>query len=243
MKLLLIDVGNTRLKWAEAEPRRAIKMRGHVATKEVTPRWAALLAGKIGDHRVIVCSVVPTVTQLLRRAFPDGLFVDGTLKGLPLAFHYPQPGEIGADRIAATIGAAVDGPVIIVSCGTATAFSVLDRQSRFCGGAIMPGVATQLGALLGATAQLPVTKLGSNPPALGRSTRAAIRAGVVLGYRGGVREIIVHLRKQLGVSARVVITGGEAAHLRGLCGIGRVEFRPLLVFEGLRIIADALFDR
>jgi type III pantothenate kinase len=239
-RLLLVDVGNTRLKWAEAEPRGAIKPRGHIATAKATPRWAGAFAGKHKGRRIVVASVVPGVTRVLRRVFPNALFVNGALRGLPLAFDYPRPGEIGADRISAAIGAKARGPAIIISCGTATAFSALDRRGRFCGGAIMGGATTQLAALLGATAQLPSTIIPANPRALGRSTRAAIQAGVALGYRGGVREIIFGLRKELGAPARVIVTGGEASRLRGLVGVGRIEFRPLLVFEGLRIMAATL---
>jgi type III pantothenate kinase len=238
--LLLIDVGNTRMKWAEAQPLGAIRMRGHVVTGQVTAAWIAAFANKFSGRRVVVASVVPALTKQLRRSFPEAIFVSGTLPRLPLAFHYPRPGEIGADRLAAAIGAQGKGLALVISCGTATAFSVLDRRGRFCGGAIMPGMATQLAALLGATAQLPKTTLPPNPRALGRSSRAAIRAGVVLGYRGGLREIIERLRQELGApSARLIVTGGEAGQLRHLKGIGRVEFRPLLVFEGLRIIAAA----
>jgi pantothenate kinase type III len=66
---------------------------------------------------------------------------------------------------------------------------------------------------------------------------------VLLGWRGGVSEIVTRLRREIDTPARIVVTGGEAPHLRGVRGFARAEFRPLLVFEGLRIIADALFDR
>jgi type III pantothenate kinase len=239
-RLLLIDAGNTRVKWAEAASQGPIRPRGYVATAQATSSWATMLAKKFAGRIVVVASVVPDVTRKLRRAFPHAVFVDGARPGLPLSFHYPRPGEIGADRIAAAIGAQARRPAIVVGCGTATAFSVLDRRGRFCGGAIMPGMATQLAALLGATAQLPATTLPPQRRALGKSTQAAIRAGIVLGYRGAVREIVVRLRQELGAPARILVTGGEAEQLRRLRGVGRIEFRPLLVFDGLRIIADAL---
>jgi type III pantothenate kinase len=239
---LLIDVGNSRLKWAAVTPRGAIRVQGSVSTAEVTPRWLATWTKKHAGRRVIVASVVPRISSALRHHFREAIFVGGALRGLPLAFDYPRPAEIGADRIAAAIGAQGCGPAIIVSCGTATAFSVLDERGRFCGGAIAPGVEAQLRALVGATAQLPATTSGPAKRALGRSTGEAIRSGVVIGYQGGVREIVLRLRKELGAPAQVIVTGGTAEHLRGMRGLGRMEFRPLLVFEGLRIIADALSE-
>jgi type III pantothenate kinase len=237
---LLIDVGNTRLKWATVTPRGAIRVQGSVVTAEVMPRWLAAWAKKHAGRRMVVASVVPKISDALRRHFEDAVFVSGTSPGLPLAFHYPRPAEIGADRIAAAVGIQGRGPAIIVSCGTATAFSVLDKQHRFCGGTIALGPHALLRALLGSTAQLPKINLQPTSRALARSTQEAIRAGMLLGWQGGVREIVGQLRKELGGTARLIVTGGSAPLLKGMRGLGRIEFRPLLVFEGLRIIADTL---
>jgi type III pantothenate kinase len=241
--LLLLDVGNTRLKWAAVSPRGAIQVRGQLETARVTARWVSAFAKQHATHAIVVASVVPDVSRLLRRSIPSALLVKGNLRHLPLTFAYPRPAEIGADRIAAALGAKARGPAIVISCGTATAFSAIDRRGRFCGGAITPGLNAQLRTLAAAAAQLPATTLGRKTRALGRSTRAAIRAGVLLGWQGGVREIVEQLRREIGASARVIVTGGEARHLHGVRGLGRVAFRPLLVFEGLRIIAASLFDR
>jgi len=238
--LLLVDVGNTRLKWATVTPRGAIRVQGSVATTEVIPRWLATWAKKHAGRRVVVASVVPRISDGLRRHFKDAIFVSGTLRGLPLAFHYPRPEEIGADRLAAALGAKGHGAAIIVSCGTATAFSVVDKRGRFRGGAITLGPHALLRALLGATAQLPKITLQRTSRALARSTQDAIRAGVLLGWQGSVREIVGQLRKDLGGPARVIVTGGSAPLLKGMRGLGRTELRPLLVFEGLRIIAGTL---
>lgn len=239
---LLVDVGNTRFKWAEVTPRGAIRVRGHASTAAATPRWIAAWAKKHAGHRVIIASVVPAISRLLRHHFKPAAFVNGTMRGLPLAFDYPRPEELGADRLAAAIGACEQKrrPVIIVSCGTATAFSVLNKRGEFCGGLIAPGPDAQLRALIGSTAQLPATTLSTGSRTLGRSTQAAMRAGVLLQFQGGVRETIQRLRTEVRGSVRVIITGGQARYLKGMRGLGRIEFRPLLVFEGLRIIADSL---
>jgi pantothenate kinase type III len=77
----------------------------------------------------------------------------------------------------------------------------------------------------------------------GKSTSSAISAGVLAGWRAAVVEIVGLLRREVGGMPQVVIAGGEAQHLQGVKGLGQVEFRPLLVFEGLRIIADSLPER
>jgi type III pantothenate kinase len=240
-RYLLIDAGNTWVKWAEASVRGPIHPCGQVETRKVTAQRVAALARKYPRHRVVIASVVPKSSRLLRRSFRDAVFLGGSRQNLPLSFAYPRPAEIGADRLAAAIAAKGRSAAIVVSCGTATAFSVVDKRGRFCGGAIAPGLAAQLSALIGATAQLPAISPGPAKRALAKSTHEAIRAGAMIGYQGGVREIVERLRKELGTPARVVITGGAAEHLRGMRGLGRAEFRPLLVFEGLRIMARTLF--
>ena len=236
---LLIDAGNTRVKWAETTPRGVIRLLGHVATADLNADHAADLAKKYPKHHVIIASVVPAVSKLLRHAFGrKAVFIAGELSGMGLGFDYPRPVEIGADRLATAVAA--DGPAIIVNCGTATAFSVVDRYKRFCGGVIAPGLATQLAALLGATAQLPGTRLRPVRRVRARSTGAAIQTGVVLNFQGGVREISQRLSRESKIT-RVIITGGYADYLKN-AGLGAVELRPLLVFEGLHIIGQRLFN-
>jgi type III pantothenate kinase len=169
--------------------------------------------------------------------------VDGKSPALGLPFDYPKPAELGADRLAAAVAVHAEGawPAIIVAAGTATAFTVLDARGRLCGGAISAGLEAQLAALLGATAKLPAVSLHPPKRALGRSTQEAIRSGLIHSFRGGVKEMVRQLAAGLGGARRpvVLLTGGNAPQLKGALD-GPVQMRPLLVFEGLRIIGARL---
>jgi type III pantothenate kinase len=247
-EFLLVDVGNTRLKWTTAGRRWPTRIAGDIASKEATSTWINALARKYPNHPTILASVVPKTLSSFRRAFrgrlvevngamPDGFHMD-------FRFHYPKPVELGADRIAAAVAAHAWGshPAIIVACGTATAFTVLDAKGRLCGGVIAPGLQAQLDTLLGATAQLPATTLRPPRRALARSTEEAIRAGVMLNFQGGVKEIIRQLAKELPdhPKPQLIVTGGNARHFPRDIGFP-VKLRPLLVFEGLLIIGFRLF--
>jgi len=243
---LLLDAGNTRLKWATARSRGPVRVTGEIATKEATTAWISALARKFPGHRLVLASVVPKLLPAFRRAFPGRLVEVGTtLPELGLRFRYPKPAEIGADRLAAAVAAHDAGklPVIIVACGTATAFTVLDARGRHCGGVIAPGLHTQLAALLGATAQLPATTLVQPRTVLAKSTRDAIRAGVMLNFQGGVKEIIHQLHEALPGQSKphVILTGGNADYLTKSLGLSHA-LRPLLVFEGLRIIGNRVWN-
>ena len=245
LSLLLIDAGSTRLKWATVRGREAIRPGGELPTGRATAAAIRKLARRYPTHRAVLACVVPKLTPLFRRAFAGRVHgVSGTSEALPFSFAYPKPAELGADRLAAAVAAHAEGkwPVIVVSCGTAVAFTVLDDKGRLCGGAIAPGLQTQLAALLGATAQLPATSLQLPFRLPARSTQEAIRAGVVLNFRGGVKEIVARLTEALpgGRKPRLLLTGGDVGTLGGVLG-ARAEVRPLLVVEGLRIIGARVF--
>jgi len=242
-KFLLIDAGNTRFKWAVTTPRGRIIPAGDIAAKDATTVRISELAKKYPKYRTIVASVVPKLVPVFRRTFAGRIhIVSGASPALGLHFDYPKPSELGADRVAVAVAVHAEGvwPAIIIATGTATAFTVLDAKGRLCGGAIAPGLQAQLTSLLGATAQLPETKLQRPRSALAKSTQDAIRAGVIINFQGGVNETLRQLSAALpGGRPHIVLTGGNADYLTGSLDLPHT-LRPLLVFEGLLIIGTRL---
>lgn len=253
---LLVDIGNTRVKWAVADfpsfprdgtpklavrtPIETLRIRGEIATSEATPERIQALAKEFSQHYLVLASVVPKHNAALCRAFKRRHhLVIGTSPALGLQFDYPSPAEIGADRLAVAVRVKSDGvwPIIVVQCGTATAFTVLDRQGQFCGGAIAPGPQAQLTALTSSTALLPDVAPGLPKRCLARSTEEAIQAGVMFSYLGGVKETLRRLIAELAGTRqpRVALTGGYAHFLAGSLDLPHT-LRPLLVFEGLHMI-------
>jgi type III pantothenate kinase len=245
MNLLLFDLGNTRVKWATAQVRGPLLVAGEHPSGKISAAWIRGLARKWPKHHLVLASVVPRWNAAFARAFRGrATIVSGKLPALRPHLAYPRPAELGADRIAAAVATHAAGlfPAIIIACGTATAYTVLDARGRLCGGAIAPGLQAQLDALLGATAQLPATTLKMPPSALAKSTRDAIRSGVLLSFQGGVKETVARLSTSLprGTKPRVILTGGNAKLAAAALG-GKVTLRPLLVLEGLLIIASRLW--
>jgi type III pantothenate kinase len=244
-KLLLIDAGNTRVKWATASLNGKIQLRGQLATAQLTSRRVVALAREFPEHRVVLACVVPKLLAFFKTAFGSRLHIlTGHSHKLPFHFKYPKPEELGADRIAAAVATYADGkwPAIIVSCGTASAFTVLNRHGDLCGGIIAPGLRAQLNALLGAAAQLPAVSLMRPRQLPAKSTQDAIRAGIFLSFQGGIREVVAQLADALPGPhpPYLLLTGGDAPLLKGIFG-GKAESRPLLVFEGLRIMGTRIF--
>jgi type III pantothenate kinase len=116
--------------------------------------------------------------------------------------------------------------------GTAISFSVVARDGRFLGGAIAPGVSTQVTALSEKTALLPRISLAHVPRALGRDTVACLEAGVFFGSLGIVDRITEALADDLGEPLHGVATGGDAPLIAPHCR--RIsEIVPDLTLEGI----------
>jgi type III pantothenate kinase len=192
-------------------------------------------------HGVIVSSVVPVVTEMLRVMthkyfhFAPVIVGPGTRTGMALAVENPR--EVGADRLVNALAAYEEfgGPGIVVDFGTATSFDVFSGRGEFLGGAIAPGVATSLRALSLRGAQLPRIELATPKQPIGRSTIEAMRSGAVFGFAGAVDRIVEEITSELGGTPTVVATGGLAPSVLDACRtITRHD--PWLTLKGLRII-------
>lgn len=170
-------------------------------------------------HRAAVCSVVPPALYPVRSAcvkyFHCEPFVlqAGVKTGLKV--RYRNPHEVGADRIAGAMAAALRRPagnVIVVDCGTATTFDVLTAAGDYLGGAILPGVGISIETLAGRTAKLPTVEIMRPTTALGRSTIESIQSGVYYGHVGAIRQLLGELTREAfaGERPHVVATGGFA---------------------------------
>lgn len=244
MQTLIVDNSNTRTKFARAGADSVEPWRAVIPTPEVSPETIEQALGDIGWDAAIISSVVPEKAAILAswlEAKPCHQLSHRSK--LPIGINYPEPGQIGADRLANAVGAhALHGsPCIVLDFGTAVTFDVVapDDQSlpSYQGGVIAPGLASMTEGLAQRTALLPHIQLQEPESAIGKSTEQAMLAGAVYGYRGLVREILHQLCRELASSPVVIATGGDAPLItRGMKEIHHLA--PDLTFEGLRIIAS-----
>ncbi len=174
-------------------------------------------SGSIEDS--CCCSVVPPINYSLSSAIKkyfniEPLFIQSGIKtGLKL--KYANPKEIGADRIAAAIGAVTKHPnenLIVIDMGTATTIDVVTKEKEYLGGAIMPGLKISMQALASGTAKLPTVEIVRPNRICGQSTIEAIQSGIFYGNAGSIKEICYQYQKQIfrGERTLVVGTGGFA---------------------------------
>ncbi len=168
---LLIDIGNTFLKWglfrAAAQRHRAATTASIPATLllEEMPALAVQFSKLRSPARIVISNVAgtrvrSTIIRVLE-VWPDApapTWVIPQEQACGVVNRYRNPAQLGSDRWAALIGArALLGsvPSLVVVCGTATTIDILKSDGEFMGGVILPGVGLMLRALHQHTAALP----------------------------------------------------------------------------------------
>lgn len=247
--LLCLDIGNSQLHGGVFDGGLRCQFRKTThplgASDEFGVFFTAVLRENGVDpravERVAICSVVPAALYPVRSAclkyFRTEPFVlqAGVKTGLKV--RYRNPHEVGADRIAAAIGATLRRPnanVIVADCGTATTLEVVTAEAEYLGGAILPGVGISVETLAGRTAKLPSVELTRPSAALGRSTIESIQSGVFHGHVGAIRQLIGELTREAfpGQKPHVIGTGGFARLLESEKLFDEVV--PELVLLGLK---------
>lgn len=244
MQWLLVDNSNTRTKFALADQHQLGAWRGTLATAELSPETLAELLQGVAFDAAVVASVVPLKEQLLVDYFARQVPVHRVDHHSPLGMgiDYPDPGQIGADRLVNAVGVMTryGVPAVVVDSGTAVTFDIVSAAPAYCGGVIAPGVAAMTRYLSQVTALLPQIELAEPTTAIGKSTVQAMQAGAVIGYRSMVRGILQAIRAEMTGDPIIIATGGDAAMLaKGLSEIQAVD--PDLTLEGIRQVALAVF--
>jgi type III pantothenate kinase len=239
MSWLLIDNSNTRTKFALGDASGLSTWRAWLPTGEISSGSLSTVLADIPVEGVLLCSVVPEKARIIREHFESRLpfHAMSAQSRLNIGIDYPEPGQIGADRLANAVGVGAHGaPAIVIDFGTAVTFDVVEEGPTYCGGVIAPGLGAMQDYLGRKTALLPRIDLEEPATAIGKSTVAAMQSGAVFGYRGLVKEIIARLHEEMKGQPRIVATGGDAALIaRGVREIDKVD--PDITLEGIRIAA------
>ena len=247
---LLIDIGNTFLKWGlfRAVAGRAGENRldsGHVLLEEI-PALAARFSKLQAPSQIVISNVAGTRerTTMIRvlEVWPDGPTPHWVIPQAELCGvinRYRNPAQLGSDRWAALIGARhliVGRPVLVVVCGTATTIDYLAAGGEFKGGVILPGVGLMLRALHQHTAALP--DAGGEYDDLPTQTVDAIASGCQHAQAGAI-ERLYHLHAAQEPELTCLISGGAARALAPRLTIP-FELHDNLVLEGLFSISQSL---
>lgn len=246
---LLVDLGNTRLKWRARGPGGgcgAVALSGEWG-RVVKQQWGGL---KQPDRVVCVSVQSPTIEKALNELI-TGLWGIETARVPSLTTccgvtnGYTDPSRLGKDRLMAMVGARdiTRSPVVIVDCGTAVTIDLLDSEGRHRGGWILPGLTLMKTALVSRAAALPQTVSPGGQevdPHFGIDTETGMREGVRAAVLGAVVRALDLAAEQVGITPDCLITGGDGNIVAAALG-GRCRYVPELVLSGLARYADENF--
>jgi type III pantothenate kinase len=235
--MLLIDAGNTRVKWALANDGAspgawsATGAVAHAGLDALASDWA-------GATRVLVSNVAgPALAARIAALLPAHAQIEwfaSTPRRAGVTNGYREPARLGCDRFAAAIGARALVPgqnLIVATCGTATTVDAVRADGHFIGGMILPGLALMAASLARNTAQLPQVDAGALPPLFGDNTHDAILSGLLSAQAGAIERAVAGLG-----GAICIISGGAAPHIAPALKVGH-QVVDNIVLVGLHAAA------
>lgn len=248
--ILLLDAGNSRLKWAVVDAARVSSTPAETSLSD-SAAWlghgaaaydelASLAAhwrqwGSIGAcYGVCVASeaALAGLQHCLSSIHIEVQWMRAGERAGGVHNTYQPPQSLGADRWAALLAvhARTADSAVVVSAGTAITVDALDANGNFLGGLILPGLHTMRQSLAQHTAQLGMQygKLQAFP----NNTADAVESGLIGACIGAIATMQANLAATCGSQARIFLTGGDAARLRDALPAGLIMV-PALVLEGV----------
>lgn len=249
--IFAIDVGNTNIVIGCCEGDEII-FRERVSTNHTATslEYAAIFKTAFEMHGItpkemtgsIISSVVPAVTRNVKIAAEmltgTKTMVVGPGIKTGLSIKIDNPAQLGSDLVVDAVAGIKNYsvPLIIIDMGTATTVSVIDRNSDYIGGMIIPGVAISHDSLVSRTSQL--RKVALEPPKklIGTETVECLKSGMIYGNAGALDGIIDRIQSEIGECA-VVATGGLAGVIIPYCR-NKIILDDDLLLKGLRVIYE-----
>lgn len=244
---LLLDVGNTRIKWRSWQAGRLLPG-GALSHEEFL---AALVSGQVvtaAPRRVLIaCVGHEALRQRLQQLIAErfgvaGEFFLASAEAGGIRNAYAEAERLGVDRWLALRAARhhVAGPVLVVDAGSALTLDVLAADGNHLGGLIVPGLGMMQASLFAGTGQVrfPLDRPCWPAPGapLGTDTETAVKYGSVWSAVGLIEGMRTRAEPLLGAAPACLLTGGDAEALSAyLSSPARVL--PDLVLEGLALQA------
>lgn len=202
---LVIDIGNTRVKFAVFVENQ---QQGSVGLN-----WSELES--LSSHKKFASVLIASVadqdhTQSALSLFPQALLYNSALQ-LPIHNNYRTPETLGVDRIANAVAAhhlASGKPALIVDAGTCLKMDFIDQNGSYQGGSISPGLYMRFKSMHAFTANLPLIEGWEAHPLIGKTTHESMVSGAVNGMAAEIFGTIQRY-SNLYEDLIVFITGGD----------------------------------
>ncbi|CAG1020554.1 type III pantothenate kinase [Patescibacteria group bacterium] len=237
---LLVDMGNTRLKWAVLDDSNVLNMSAllneSLNESVLFKHWQTLKPPRqlfiscVSANRYLDCVKKVALSLWLNI---DIVCVHSQTKGFGVKNAYEKPESLGVDRWLALIAARnlYDGAVCVVDCGTAITIDLLTAEGLHLGGFISAGIGLMKQSLAHGTNGLPLVD-SSHGLNAACSTKAAIHSGTVLAAVGLIEKVLARQSETF----MLVLTGGDAELIAPLLNV-KSHINKELVLHGLAMMA------
>jgi len=191
----------------------------------------------------IISSVVPQITTNIKLAaekiLKKEILVIGSGIKTGLDIRIDDPGQLGADLVAASVAGIAEYPVpmMIFDMGTANTVCVIDREKRYLGGMIYPGLGVSLDSLTAHASQLGGISLEAPERVISRNTIDCMKSGVIYSAAAAMDGIIDRIQEEMGETLTVIATGGLAKCIVPHCR-REVILDDDLLLKGLLVLYD-----
>lgn len=248
--ILAIDVGNTNIVIGGFEGEK-ILFRERVSTNRTATDLEYAVTVKTALHMnhfsvesvdgAVMSSVVPSVTSTFSRAIEKLCDVEvlvvgpGVKTGLSIVIDNPK--QLGSDLVVDAVAGIHEYkvPMIVIDMGTATTFSVIDKNKNYIGGLITPGMAVATDALVSRTSQLQRFSFDVPKRVIGTNTVDCMKSGIMYSNATAIDGIIDRIEEELGEKCTVVATGGLSGTVTPLCR-KEIILDDDLLLKGLMVI-------
>ena len=253
---LLLDIGNSRIKWAYAADEK-LSAAGEIEHRNKLPANAASFVKtlEIIPDQIFAINVAGAAigqalaTEFMQKWQRELTFVETSDQAGQVRNGYDENSvkQLGADRWSALVAAwnLKRAAVCVVDAGSALTLDLVAADGQHLGGIIMPGIHMMRSALLtdtsdianfAAQSQQHSASSGNTEVWYGTDTASGITRGSLFAATSVIRNALTQFPATT-AKPHVMITGGDAEEL--IKELDRdVEHRPMLVLEGLNFLAD-----
>jgi type III pantothenate kinase len=244
---LLIDIGNTRIKWALHDGGDLAQQRAAAHAQwtesECDAQFSALpspeqiLVSNVGGERI--AGVIRAVAKARWNIEPN--FVQSTAEAAGVRNAYPDVWRLGVDRWVAIIGAyaAYRQALCVVSIGTAATIDGVDAGGQHLGGLIVPGPDLMVSSLLtntsGIAERAATGSVGEG--VFANNTLGAIHQGSLHAIAALAERAVTAMQAQFGQVPRLILTGGRSDDVGRVISHEHVLISDL-VLRGLAVLAQ-----
>lgn len=250
--ILLLDIGNTCMKWAFLRDER-LELAGTAlrVDKDFKDLAKTSWADCEAPERVLVGNVAgaamkKSATLWIKRHWkltPEFIQAEAQACGVRNAYHEPK--KLGVDRWAALIGARhlAPGPACVIDCGTAITIDALAEDGRHLGGLIIPGLALMARSLIDRAPDIhePSPNTPGEVALFARDTDNAVTGGALYAAVSLLDRAVADVAAELGPRLTVIITGGDGERIAKLLRC-QALVEPQLVLKGLARMANSVAE-